>query len=146
VVGVLLTAGFAYLAEQRKETATETADLRQASRLVDEDLLAAQITLEGFAEGWLSVEDIQRDDLDQHFPLTGWREQRSLLARYLPRSTWLALAETFDGIEVVPRELRELPLTLRHIPKPVARDLKQLYDDISRARALINERSDLGLG
>ena len=151
LVGIVGTAGFNYLAEERQAhreqlqiTATQMNDLRQASRLVDDDLLSAYVTLEELKKGRLGIGNFTHGNLwpySKYLPVGAWKEQRAVLARYLPRQAWLKVSLAFSDIETLPEVFQELSDSDKKVmPKDVARFLTELYADICEARTLLTPK------
>lgn len=89
LAGGLITAGTTWLFEKRRED----GDLRQASRLIAEELRTIYFHYE------LLVEDgTAPNSTDGFLPTEQWQARRDVLARHLPDEVWDGLSPFMDSV------------------------------------------------
>jgi hypothetical protein len=112
IIGGVITAGSAYLADRRREEST----LREARLLVTDALEKIWIQLRLIRQnGHVPALDVQA--LKQLLPTDAWHEHKGVLARskQIPKTLWRDLARTFYAAETINSVLlihgpgRELP-------------------------------------
>jgi hypothetical protein len=99
ILGALITGGFGYLNQLRKERAEaaaerrrEDTEVRRGARLIDADLIFAE------AAARTCVEKSQWWVSDRRLTVEGWQQYRDVIASKLPWADWVAVLVAITAV------------------------------------------------